>query len=75
MKLTEYHQKVLAVLDTEAAFVTGDVAKRVTPRFGHSNRTHSGAVRSWLLELEHAGLVKRLDDQTPACWLKINDDQ
>lgn len=73
MQLTEYHQKILDALDTQASFLTGDVAKRVSPQFGHSSRTHSGAIRSWLLELEQAGLVKRLDDQKPVCWLKVEN--
>lgn len=70
MELTEYHQKILAALDTDGGFTTGDVAKRVSPLFGHNTRTHSAAVRSWLLQLEQAGLVRRLDDQKPVSWVK-----
>ena len=67
---SEYHQKILAVLDTRGGFTTGDVAARVAPMFGHNRRTHSGAVRQWLLELKSAGLVCELDAQKPVCWIK-----
>jgi len=70
--LTEYEQRTLATLDTDGGFTTGDVAKRVQPMFGHSMRTHSAAVRQWLLGLERRGLVKRLDDEKPVCWVKVN---
>lgn len=62
--------KILAVLDTDGGFTTGDVAKRVTPIFGHNKRTHSHAIRSWLCDLQKRGLVKTLDDQKPVCWVK-----
>jgi phage head maturation protease len=68
-QLTEYDKKILAALDTRGAFTTSQVAAKVAPMFGHNKRTHSGAVRSWLLRLEAAGLVKRLDNQKPVCWL------
>lgn len=68
MELHDYHRKVLTVLDSDGGFTTGDIAKQVKPQFGHNARTHSGAVRSWLLQLETAGLVARLDDQKPVCW-------
>ena len=71
MSLSAYDKKILDVLDSAGAYTTADVAKRVTPQFGHNRRTHSGAVRSWLINLERKGLVKRLDDQKPVCWLKV----
>jgi hypothetical protein len=71
MQLTAYHQKVLAQLDTRGGSTTSQVAGLVEPMFGHSRRTHSGAVRAWLLELEAAGLVRKLDDQKPVCWVKV----
>lgn len=36
--------------------------------FGNTNHMHSAAARSWLLHLEHLGLVRRLDDEKPVCW-------
>ncbi|WP_150670963.1 hypothetical protein [Pandoraea anhela] len=72
MSLSEYDKKILGILDARGAYTTADVAKRVEPQFGHNRRTHSGAVRSWLLNLERQGLVRRLDDQKPVCWLKVD---
>lgn len=70
MKLTDWHQKVLAQLDTDGGFTTGQVADRINPMFGHSRRTHSSAVRTWLLELKAAGFVREMDEQKPVCWVK-----
>ena len=38
--------------------------------FNRTKRQHSGDVRSWLLDMEKRGLVKRMDDQKPVCWLR-----
>lgn len=70
MQLTDWHRKILAELDAQGGFTTGQVAARVSPVFGHNRRTHSGAVRGWLLELKAAGLVREMDDQKPVCWVK-----
>lgn len=67
--MTGADMDVLCVLDGAGGFTTGDVAKRVSFRFGHNKRTHSAAVRAILLGLERQGLVKRMDDQTPVCWV------
>ncbi|WP_175693959.1 hypothetical protein [Burkholderia ambifaria] len=69
--LTEYDRKILAVLDTDGGFTTTEVARRVEPTFGGSRHTHAGAIRSWLVQLERRGLVKRLDDEKPVCWVKV----
>lgn len=71
MKLSEYDKKILDALDTVGGFTTGGVARRVTPKFGNNNRQHSGAIRSWLVNLEKNGLVKRMDNQKPVCWIKM----
>ena len=68
--MTDYERKVLAVLDQHGAMLTRDVAAEVRPMFGHNSRTHSAAVRCWLLSLEKQGLVRRLDNQKPVCWLR-----
>lgn len=70
--LTEYDKKVLAALDGPGALLTRDVAARVRPMAGLNQHQHSGAVRSWLLQLEKQGLVRRLDDQKPVCWQLAN---
>jgi len=66
--LDEYEKKVLAALPSDGGLLTRDVAKKVQPMFGNTNHMHSAAVRSWLLHLEHLGLVRRLDDEKPVCW-------
>lgn len=74
-ELSDYDRKILIVLDTVGGYTTSDVADRVWPEFGGSRRTHSAAVRSWLLDLEKKGLVKRLDDEKPVCWVKVEQHQ
>ena len=67
MSLSEYDKKILATLEGPGALLTRDIAKRVQPQFGNT-RQHSGAIRSWLVQLERRGYVERLDDQKPTCW-------
>lgn len=66
--MSDYETKVLAALEGRGAFLTRDVAAKVRPLFGGSQHTHSGAVRSWLVCLERAGLVEKLDGEKPVCW-------
>lgn len=66
----DYKTKILAVLDTRGDFTTGQVTRNVSPRFGVNQRQHSGAIRSWLLQLKADGLVRELDDRKPVCWVK-----
>ena len=70
MAAEEYKQKILSVLEGRGGFTTGDVARHVEPIFGHNKRTHSGAVRQWLLELKASGLVRELDSEKPVVWVK-----
>ena len=67
--IDKYEQQILSILDVQGGFTTGNVAKKVTPRFGRNGHQHIGAVRSWLIDLEKKGLVKRMDDQKPVCWM------
>ena len=57
--------------DDLAESLTRDVAARVRPMFGTSVYMHSATVRSWLLHLEKLGLVRRLDDEKPVCWVRV----
>ena len=66
--MAEYEKQILDTLSRGGALLTRDIAARVRPMFGSSNHMHSAAVRSWLLGLEHKGLVGRLDDQKPVVW-------
>lgn len=72
MNLSTYEQKILSALDTQGGYTTGDVAGKVHPQFGSNKRQHSGAVRSWLINLEKRGLVRKLDEQKPVCWVKTS---
>lgn len=66
-QISPYEREILETLSEDAGFVTGRVAQGVT-MFGHNARTHSGAVRSWLMGLKKRGLVDYLDEQKPVCW-------
>lgn len=66
-KLSEREHEILEALAEDGGFITKDVARHVT-MFGHSAHTHSGAVRSWLVDLRKRGLVDLIDDQKPAAW-------
>ncbi|BBA45405.1 TPA: hypothetical protein ACK3Q6_005539 [Burkholderia cepacia] len=74
-ELSDYDQKILVVLDTVGGYTTSDVGDRVWPEFGVNRRTASAAVRSRLLDLEAKGFVKRLDDEKPVCWVKVEQHQ
>jgi len=65
-------EQILSVLDTDGGFETGAVARRISPIFGHNARTHSAFVRNELLRLESEGLVRRLDENKPVCWVKVS---
>jgi hypothetical protein len=69
MRLGEHQIAILTVLSDGfgGCYLTRDIAKK-TPMFGHNMRIHSGSTRSWLVEMEKAGLVKRLDDDKPTVW-------
>lgn len=71
MQLTDYEQKVLAALSTDGGFLTGDVASRVMFVISPNSRKQSAAVRALLVGLERKGLVRRMDDQKPVCWVKV----
>jgi hypothetical protein len=70
-QLNEYEQKIFELLAKRGATLTGDVAENVRPLFGTNKRQHSGAVKSWLVDLEKKGLVRRLDEEKPVCWARI----
>lgn len=67
-----YDQQILSVLDGYGGTLTGEVARRVGPLFGHNMRTHSAFIRGRLLALEEQGHVKRLDSSKPVCWVVAN---
>lgn len=70
--LTDYEHQILDLLSNKGATLAGDVAEYIQPRFGTNNRQHAGAVRKWLVSLEKQGLVRRLDNEKPVCWVKVS---
>ncbi len=70
--LTDWERKVLAAIPAGITLTTKGVAFRVEPVFGHNNRTHSGAIRSWLVGLEKRGLVERVGSEKPTHWRKLS---
>ena len=69
MRLGDNQIAILNVLSDGfgGGYLTRDIAKR-TPMFGHNMHIHSGSTRSWLVEMERSGLVKRLDNDKPTVW-------
>lgn len=67
--MDEYEKKILSLLDDVGGYTTGIVADIVGPRFGHSKRAHSAFIRGKLLDLEKRGVVTRMDEGKPVCWM------
>lgn len=61
---------ILAALDGQGALTTGQVRIRSGVYAGAGGRTASAWVRGELLSLEKKGLVAKLDDLKPDCWLR-----
>lgn len=66
-----YDREILGVLDGIGGYPTGRIAGMVVPIFGHNRRTHSAFIRQRLIQLEAAGKVRKMDDQKPVCWVKV----
>ncbi len=63
-----YENQILLVLDEVGGFDTSHIANKVG---GSSNRRkNSQLIRQLLLKLEEAGLVSKMDDEKPVCWLR-----
>ncbi|KVT01161.1 hypothetical protein [Burkholderia ubonensis] len=71
MALSDQERMILAILGTEGGYTTGQVAERVAFQVSSNRRTQSAAVRGMLLLLEAQGLVARMDDAKPVCWIKV----
>lgn len=70
-QFTETEREILSRLTEEGGFTTGRVAKHVS-YCKFNKRARSAAVREWLLRLEREGLVAKLDDQKPVCWVRTS---
>lgn len=70
-KRQQWRQNILDELgDLGGGFTTGDLAKKIPSNHSHNNREHSAAVRALLVEMESEGLVRKMDDLKPVCWIK-----
>ena len=70
--ITMRQAEILAVLGWGGGFVTGHIAALVpsVSTRGLSRHVQSAWVRRELLQMEKAGLIKRLDNQKPVAWVR-----
>lgn len=61
--------KILSALAEDGGFTALAVADRADLGSGNG-RMRSGAMRSWLSLLEARGLVAKMDDLKPICWIR-----
>jgi hypothetical protein len=61
--------KILSALAEDGGFTALAIADRSGVGDGNG-RMRSGAMRSWLALLEARGLVAKMDDQKPICWIR-----
>lgn len=69
--MSAYDPLILQLLGDTGGFTTGDIAARLSPRFGANNHQHSAYIRRQLLRLERDGFVKQMDDLKPVCWMAV----
>jgi hypothetical protein len=70
-RMSEAHDKKIL----EAVYEDGgSTALQISDRCGlpasGNGRMRSGAMRSWLSLLERRGLVRKMDDMKPICWIR-----
>ena len=71
LRLLDHHRVILCAMSETEARRTGSVAEQAGLADGDGaevRRIASANCRRWLLEMEAAGLVRRIDD--PAAWLR-----
>lgn len=66
---------ILKALDGPGGFTTGQIASVCTPRFGDDKRAHSRWIRTRLLALQEAGMVRPMDDEKPVCWVRTSTSE
>lgn len=69
--LNNDHKQLLAALDEQGGFTSRQLRDQVPKTAGEGPTAHSARVRKLLGELEAAGLARKMDEQTPICWLKV----
>ena len=70
MSLDLIDWKILGVVDERAGSTALQVADEAKLSVGLNGRMRSGAARSWLKSLEGRGLVAKMDDLKPICWVR-----
>lgn len=68
--LTPTERQILSVLDERGGLPTGRVAKLVPDKLDIGAQRYSRDMRMALTSLCGRGLVDRLDDQKPVCWVR-----
>ena len=66
--LEKWHHDILNFLDESGGFLTKYVGEKVWPQF--PARSRSQAARMHLLALERMGLVSKMDNDKPICWVR-----
>lgn len=69
MELKQERLAILSALDEAVGWVTGDVARASKAYDRLGSRISSAWVRNELVAMEKDGLVGRLDDRKPVCWV------
>jgi hypothetical protein len=70
MNLTDFDRQILAALRGEGGFIVRDIAGLIPIQPPSTNsRQHSARIHHRLVQLQHAGRVRPLDDQKPIAWV------
>lgn len=69
--MTLFSDRILAQLDTQGGFTTGQVAKKLACPAHINNAQWSARVGAELRFLQRTGHVRALDDMKPVAWVKI----
>jgi hypothetical protein len=70
MNLRKEQRIILASLDEDDGWTTGQIAKKSKAFERLGGRIASSWVRNDLLKMKAAGLVREMDDQKPVCWVR-----
>lgn len=66
--ITSTQQKLLGALDNVGWVDVGTIRRAAKIGFGGNARQESGAIRSWLVQMQRDGLVEMNDDRPPQIW-------
>lgn len=63
---------ILQSLDGPGGFTTGQISSMCKPRVGDDRRAHTRWIRTRLLALQEAGMVRPMDNEKPVCWVRTS---